>query len=76
MECLIILVLSVDLSHNKFAELPGELTESFMLECLNCAFNNLKTIPDLSHIKSLTYLNLRYVLFIDTTLFCIVENSY
>ena len=58
------LFFSADLSHNKFAELPVELTESFMLECLNCAFNSLKTIPDISHIKSLTYLNIRYVSFL------------
>jgi len=53
-------VVRADLSHNKFAELPEELTESFMLECLNCAFNNLKSIPDISHIKSLSYLNLSH----------------
>ncbi|XP_065055715.1 DISP complex protein LRCH3-like isoform X2 [Rhopilema esculentum] len=53
-------VVRADLSQNKFNELPRELSDSFMLECLNCAFNYLKSIPDLSHIHSLNHLNLSH----------------
>lgn len=51
-------VVRADISNNKFSDIPGELTDAFMMECLNCAYNNIRFIQDFSHITSLTYLNL------------------
>ena len=51
----------IDISKNRFTELPLVVCAFIMLERLNCHHNNIRSIPDSSKLKSLTWLNLRYI---------------
>jgi len=50
-------VLTVDISRNRFVELPQEVISFVMMEKLTCTNNYLKTLPDLSNLNALTYLD-------------------
>lgn len=51
-------VLNVDISKNRFCELPEEILEFSMMETLNCARNFIKTLPDMGNLSSLTHINI------------------
>ncbi|XP_026683714.1 leucine-rich repeat and calponin homology domain-containing protein 1-like [Diaphorina citri] len=49
----------VDLSKNRFIELPLEITNFWSLERLSCHHNNIKSVPDsVLFLQSLIYLDL------------------
>lgn len=51
-----------DLSKNRFAELPEEVTEFPFLEKLHLYHNAIRIIPEtVAMLQSLNYLDLRYV---------------
>lgn len=51
-------VLTVDISRNRFVELPQDVISFVMMEKLVCSNNYLKTVPDLSNLNALTNLNI------------------
>uniref|UniRef100_A0A7M5X7Y7 Calponin-homology (CH) domain-containing protein n=1 Tax=Clytia hemisphaerica TaxID=252671 RepID=A0A7M5X7Y7_9CNID len=51
-------VLNVDISKNRFVELPQEVLSFVMMEKLVASHNFLKTLPDLSNLNALTYLDI------------------
>ncbi|XP_057301755.1 leucine-rich repeat and calponin homology domain-containing protein 2-like [Hydractinia symbiolongicarpus] len=50
-------VLVVELSWNRFTELPQELLSFVMMEKLSCSNNFVKILPDLSHLNALSYVD-------------------
>ena len=50
---------SQDLSRNRLTEFPVELSDFIMLERLDLYHNAVRSLPDLSPLKALKYLNLR-----------------
>lgn len=52
--------LFVDLSKNRFSEVPKEVCDHAMLEELNCYHNVIKAIPEsIGRLQNLTFINLR-----------------
>ena len=51
-------VIFVDISQNRFCELPDEVLQFAMMESLNCSRNFLKTLPDMCNLNSLSYINI------------------
>ncbi|XP_065644574.1 DISP complex protein LRCH3 isoform X3 [Hydra vulgaris] len=51
-------VTRVDISRNKFSELPQEILSFTMMEKLICSNNMLKSLPDVSHLNALSYLDI------------------
>ena len=48
----------IDMSRNRFNELPEEILSFVMLERLNCSRNFVKTVPDLYNLNSLSHINI------------------
>lgn len=49
-----------DLSRNRLTEFPAEISDFVMLERLDLYHNALRSLPDLSVLRALQYLNLRW----------------
>jgi len=52
-------VITLDISRNRFAELPQEILSFVMMEKMSCSYNYLRNLPDLSHLNALSVIDIR-----------------